>query len=587
MSELSVEQSLGLCVSDMLYSGNTPDKYRRVYPQYVQAGVRTLRLVPAWQSPEPGRYTLCEADEAQMRAAIAAGLRLKLVLSSVDVPPAWLYRNPATRFVDETGRYTRNNCVSYWYEGIYDYTRDAVSHELRFLAERGYLDSVDAIVVACGPACEPIYPADWTQLGIPGMWCYGENAVADFRRHIAAKYGTIASANRAWGTRYARLDDLCPPRPGEADGPLWEDVLVWYRDVKRDFVIRQTTVYQEEVRRFCEDRVRLILYMPGDAYTGSQWRAALRSSRDTATSLKIMSENEFIVQTAARFGTLLQFTGMPMTAPVKRVLHFMYENGYGHIPVYGENTNDRGHASDPAAFIRLACALNLAGIDYTTSQFLFEGDDYITPAKTYRALMESMPRLDAFLRRRTMQTPALVAAVPPRPGQRLLCFTLCAAGAGRYSHALFAPELTLQAGDLLEYDLCLPAASSGLGQIDLRFSDGLVCSAENDWICDERGIRSFDTDLRELQGRWAHRRLAVGIDESFVPRMFTAGAVLRTVGLLSHVDGAGEYTLYLDNLVITRGGQERCVIFRNGAGLPLLPLENARAKIIENGREMS
>lgn len=585
--------SLGLCISDLLYPGNTPEKYERNFASFAAASVKTLRLVPAWQSTAAWEHALAPEDERHMLSAIAAGMRIKLVLSTVDAPPYRIHQDTSSRFVDENGRYSLANCISYWYSGLYDYVREALCCRLGYLKSQGLLDAVDAVVVSFGPACEPIYPADWTQNNIPGMWCYGEPARADFQRYVREKYPTINHVNQAWGTAHASYEAIWVPRPGKADGAWWNDVLLWYRDTKRQFINKQIALYQEVLRKIDGDRIRLILYMPGDAYTESQWRSSLRDSSQTATSLKVMSENEFIVQMAEKYGCDLQFTGLPMLSSVKRVVHYMHENGYAHIPVYGENTNDFYHASDPEAILSVIRDLNLAGVDYTTSQFLFENEDFIThyregghsydasqfakasgnyaiPRDAFHQLMAAIPAFTDYLRTRDpLKIPYSVSSGEASPSRHVLCYTPTAAAGRRTTQVVFKLEETILPGDMLEYDVLIPEGASGLGQIDLRFSTGLNNASGNDWICDEQGIPCRDTDLSDLSGRWVHRKIAFGIDKTWVSQMRTAGGTLKGIVLLSEISSSEILSVYLDNIVITNQGKERVLLLRNGEGQPL------------------
>lgn len=598
--------SLGLCITDHLYPGNTPEKYRKNFASFAQAGVKTLRMIPDWISDGPGHHVLQPKFEEHIRSAVEAGMRIKLVLSTIDAPPEWVHSDPASRFVDETGRSTLRNCVSYWYDGLDAYVRDALEGRLAYLHNQHYLDAVDAIVVAFGPACEPVYPADWTQNSIPGLWCYGNNAQADFRRCAADKYGTIEKTNQAWDSDYRSFEAIRVPKPGEKNGEMWNDVLLWYRDAKRRFVEEQIRRYQEAVRRWAGDRIRLILYMPGDAYTESQWRSALRDSSQTATSLKIMSENEYVVRLGDKYGCDLQFTGLPGTASLKRVIHYMHKNGYGHIPVYGENTNDVFHASNPATMLALIRSLNMAGVDYTTSQFLFENDDFIThqregghgyaasryeqesgnyavPLPTFHSLMKEIPAFADYLHTRNpVEAPYLTSSGEARPSRYVLRHTPIP-GKGRRSLPIFCMEEPVLAGDMLEYDVLIPEGVRGVGQLDLGFGSGLNPASCNDWICDEQGVHCWDTDLSDFSGRWVHRKIDFGIYETWVELMSTAGSTLKAITLLEDDVAPGTPAICLDNLVITNGGKERLVILRNGEGLPVLPHDSL--SIVENMEE--
>ena len=130
-------------------------------------------------------------------------------------------------------------------------------------------------------------------------------------------------------------------------------------------------------------------------------------------------------------------------------------------------------------------------------------------------------------------------------------------------------EEPVLSGDMLEYDVLIPKGISGLGQIDLRFSTGLSNASNNDWICDEQGIPCRDTDLADISGQWTHRKIAFGIDKTWIKESLTAGGKLKSIVLISEVSSEENLKVYLDNIVITNQGKERMILFRNGEG-PLL-----------------
>ena len=570
--EYDIRTSLGLCVTDLLYSGNTTAKCRFNYRRFREAGIKTIRLIPSWSSTGKGEYRLNPAHEEQLRAAVAENMRIKLVISTVDEPPAWVYNDEGAKFVSESGTVSLQNCVSYWYKGLAEYVEDAVSCKLDYLNRRGYLDSVDAVVVSFGAACEPIYPADWTQNGISEMWCYGENAKEDFRRVMREKYKTVSALNVAWGTEISSFDDLEVPKAGEKSGLAWEDVLTWYRDVKREFVRHQVEIYKRAVENYCGNRVKLILYMPGDAYTQADWNKAVSDSSLTSSGLKIMSENEYIVRVAGETGAYLQFTGLPMTSAVKKVMNYIFKEGYSDIPVYGENTNDASHASDPSAIVGVIRQLGLSGIDYTTSQFLFENNNYITPANTYKSLSESIPVLTEYLMTKNGETPYILRADEAKPAGDVIEYKLTSNGFSVIETRLFAGSYDVKPGDVIEYDVFIPEGITGVGQLDASFTNK-KSAFENLWVNDERGLPCSETDLSDVSGKWVHRKIYIGTYEAFVPSMNTVGTKLSDISVFSRTDQCN-VTVFFDNIIITNEGKEKLVVFRDAKDLKAVLVKN-------------
>jgi hypothetical protein len=120
-------------------------------------------------------------------------------------------------------------------------------------------------------ADEPIYPAAWETNQPESFWFYDSYAQADFpvisfplsiliplwsmielhchfwplhlltssQAKMQAQYGAIAQANAAWGTNYASWASVTIPNPGTKTGTMWNDVLTWYRNSKRNFITQQ------------------------------------------------------------------------------------------------------------------------------------------------------------------------------------------------------------------------------------------------------------------------------------------------------------------------------------------------------------
>lgn len=70
-----------------------------------------------------------------------------------------------------------------------------------------------------------------------GMWCGDPLAVADWRRFLAERYGTIEKLNQAWRTtNHASFAELEPFTRRWAPGPrAWLDLVAWYRGAMTDY----------------------------------------------------------------------------------------------------------------------------------------------------------------------------------------------------------------------------------------------------------------------------------------------------------------------------------------------------------------
>lgn len=69
-----------------------------------------------------------------------------------------------------------------------------------------------------------------------GFWCGGDDAVADFQRHLAARYGTALQLNAAWRSHYTAFADLRPfPLHRAPSRTAQHDLIAWYQAAMTDY----------------------------------------------------------------------------------------------------------------------------------------------------------------------------------------------------------------------------------------------------------------------------------------------------------------------------------------------------------------
>ena len=185
---------LGLSITEGGIPNNRDAVYRR-FSEYRDMGVTCVRIDTHWNTGVKGKWVLSPETETMLEAAREYGLMMKLILPTIMAPPAWLTADRSARLEDYNGRLSVNT-VSYWYDGIFDYTDTALRAQLAALTEGGWSDVIGAVVVDMGPAGEGLYPPAWTQAangldsqdnGEDVMWCYADNAQADFRARPTAR----------------------------------------------------------------------------------------------------------------------------------------------------------------------------------------------------------------------------------------------------------------------------------------------------------------------------------------------------------------------------------------------------------------
>ncbi|MBR5519811.1 MAG: beta-galactosidase, partial [Clostridia bacterium] len=426
-------------------------------------------------------------------------------------------------------------------------------------------------------AGEPLYPPAWTQVangldqggGEEVMWCYAPNAQADFRAKMAEKYGDIAVANNAWGTDYADFSALEVPKPNTVSGALWEDTLTWYYAVKREFMAEQVATFTAAMSDCgLGDRAR-ILYLPGADFTDAQWASCVEQGSAIA-QLRIGCDNRYAVELAAQTDCILQYTGINDVHSLRILREWMYENGYGAVPVLGENAGDAASASNVAGLAATVAEMHLCGFDYTHSRWLFEADG-VTANDRFGVFTEAVASLRTHLQAldHTVSPDFAEDSAVAAPSGKVLrldiTFDKPESEALAFCFVTFAqPMLVIENGDTLEYDVRLSTDMAGLGAIDGSFVGGKTVR-DSFGITDTLGVRAHpNADLSDYAyPNWFHRVIELGNSAS-------AGARLLELQLAAHPEAADgafsqcDVTVWYDNIVIKRNGEVIAELFIDG-----------------------
>lgn len=576
--------SLGLCFTEGQFVNRTEEAVKQRCADYVSLGVKTMRYETSWASLSKGDWIMSGETEYTLRAAVDAGLRLKLISPTIMMPQSWVTMEPDSTLVDANGMKSVNT-ISYWYDGIYEYTEDAINSQLEIYKEKGFLDSIDALVVDMGPAGEPLYPAAWTQTGnlenpnneATSLWFYGENATADFREKMIEKYGSIQAVNEAWGTSFGSMEDYEMPKSGTVKGKQWEDILTWYLESKHVFIEKQIQIFKEAVKKYSDGRIQLILYMPGASFTQAEWKQHVAAGT-ASFAMQIGCDNEFIADMAYKYGCLLQFTGLPAPRALKQVRQYMYENGYGDIPVFGENYADYASSNDPVALYDEIAELHLAGIDYTFSKFLYE-DDGLTHSSIYPLMEKALPKIQKFISNADFSdVPDTLSLEKPAPEGDALVMKVKLNGnlqgdVGQFYFSIDNLNYEIQKGDVLEYDVKLSVPACGYGYVDSDVT-GSGPLRDNQYVSDQYGQSVHpQNDLSAYAGgQWMHRVIGLDISYSTYNTYYnTTGKTMSNLLLEAQPykeNGVFDYKeviAYYDNIRITNNGEVKLVIFKEGS----------------------
>ena len=568
MKKQQLLEALALCITE----GSVPLDRTSVnsrFADYKALGLRAVRLDLYWTN-QGGKAVLQDQSKYQFEAAKKNGLLIKAIIN----PGGTTNPDPDSKLMDADGR-AAINAISPWYADVESYTEQHIRTYLGGLVQSGYKDIIGGIVAGLGPAGEPLYPPAWTQ-GAPltneVMWCYADNAQADFRAEMEQKYSSIAKANAAWGKNYADFDDVQVPKEGEVKGQMWRDVLEWYRDSKREFMRMQVETFRRVMKELGMDDVPLILYLPGADFTKTQWESCV-SIGAAINGIKFMCDNEFTVQLADEFDCILQYTGITGVEGLRHLRNYMFENGYAHIPVMGENAGGSKPDAQAKLLYDVITEYKLWGIDYTHSHWLFETDGK-THSDMYAPFESIVPKLADYLKTVDITVPNENKLGTAAPEGDVLAYKLSfnkpASEAYAFAFATIAQlNFEVQDGDLLEYDVYLSDDMSGIGAIDGTF-DGGRTMRDSFNMTDTLGVRVHpNADLsNHATGAWYYRVIRLGNAAS-------DGAVLQTLQLAAHPEaqyGAFtqiDVTVYYDNIVITRDGEVVKYIFENKGDVTL------------------
>ena len=367
------------------FANDPPAQVQQRLELYQQAGIGILRVDVDWRTQETHEGVWqATPNLALLQLGQRAHFKLKANIGSITSPPLWFFeRHPDAQLKNRDGLPSYND-ISYWYPGLHTLLEQKDNRLFASLSRQGLLASIAYLVVPLGPAGEPLYPAAWTTTAPNApmrFWFYDPNAQADFPRRMQAKYRKIEVANRAWGSSFTSWAQVTIPLPGSQPGPLWRDVLEWYRDTKREFVLWQLDHYRRLLKQYYPSgpQPQLLILVPGNHITQRIWDEAVRTG-DGADAVKVMSDSEFLLDAAERVGAATQYTGLPNPSEVEYLQSYLRSRHY-HLILWGENA---GNAGEPRALDEEVFANGLYGLEYIGSN-LFAAD-HVTPTEKLLSL---------------------------------------------------------------------------------------------------------------------------------------------------------------------------------------------------------
>jgi hypothetical protein len=343
---------------------------RRRLTVFADLGIGTLRTGIGWRGIEakgPGEgITL---DRLWFEEAQRMRFRFKMVIGSLSAAPGWfLALNPDAAIRNQRGE-TIPGVLSPWWPGLPGLLAEKTDQSFAKAVDLGLLSSTDSIISDLGPAAEPIYPASLPN----SLWYFDRHAKSAFVTAMIAKYeGDLPRVNHTWATNYVDWADITLPVPPTRPGRMWEDILTWYRDSKRDLIMRQIKLYTALAHKYAIGRpFELIIFLPGQHLARGTWAAAVAAG-DGPFPIEVMEDTEFLLDTAKQAGCWLQITGCEVIDEDRYIQNYLRRANYD-VPVWGENAGG-APADNPAQLARAVILNGLYGLEYIDSHKIVNVD---------------------------------------------------------------------------------------------------------------------------------------------------------------------------------------------------------------------
>jgi hypothetical protein len=148
-----------------------------------------------------------------------------------------------------------------------------------------------------------------------GFWCGDEQARASFRRAMLRRYGDLNALNKAWGTQFAKEEDIRYPRSPAEGRRWWLDFVRWYQNGVTYFasvVCQLSQRYFPHTLRilplgFPDEDVRYGADISALVKMAARHRVAVRSTH--AGYLPLAHSEGFLL---ARIASACRFYGVPL-----------------------------------------------------------------------------------------------------------------------------------------------------------------------------------------------------------------------------------------------------------------------------------
>jgi hypothetical protein len=167
-----------------------------------------------------------------------------------------------------------------------------------------------------------------------GFWCGDQKARVNFQKAMLRKYGDLAALNRAWGTQFAKEEDIRYPKSPAEGRRWWLDFVGWYSNgvtYLTDIVCRLSQRYFPRTLRmlpigFPDEDVRYGADVSALVKVAARHGVAVRSVH---AGYLLLADNEGFL--LARIASACRFYGVPLwletpgTLDAKRQAEALFE----------------------------------------------------------------------------------------------------------------------------------------------------------------------------------------------------------------------------------------------------------------------
>lgn len=216
---------------------------KEILAQMKKDGVTSVQIYMHWKKFEPekrGEFDYSYYDW-QVELIKEAGLKFVpfFLMGPRYAAPDWWLEDPKQRGLVCLEHGKESPIDSIWSDDFKAEVDRVIKNFAEHYLPMDVLESFQPGI--CGDYGEAIMPVHGNWAGAyhthSGMWCGGEDAKADFRKKMQAKYKTIEALNTAWRYPFKSFDEIETFLQHKAPSrTAWFDLVDWYRGAMTEYV---------------------------------------------------------------------------------------------------------------------------------------------------------------------------------------------------------------------------------------------------------------------------------------------------------------------------------------------------------------